>query len=205
MTANFGLKPGQKPTGDWDDDTDTYRVAVAKTEHGKVTVRPKWAEKGEKVTITAAPDEGYGVESVTVTDAGGKKPDVRENRDGTCGRTDDVTREQLAAILYRYAVWNDWTIQTASPEASDGDAVSDRAAEAVRWAVANGILAADEAASARPGEAATRAEIAHAIRAFLEMVENKKTLQNKTPAGLSPGRRLHERDQISAAVIMAIL
>lgn len=91
--------------------------------------------------------------------------------DGTYGRTDDVTREQLAVILYRYAVWKGWTIQTASPETSDGDEVSPWAAEAVRLAAANGIHAADEDASVRPGEPATRAEIAEAIRAFLEMVE----------------------------------
>ena len=90
--------------------------------------------------------------------------------DGTYGRTDDVTREQLAAILYRYAVMKGWAVQTAALEAPDGDAVSDWASEAVAWAVANGILAADEDGSIRPGEAANRAEIAKAIRAFLEKV-----------------------------------
>ena len=90
--------------------------------------------------------------------------------DGTYGRSDDVTREQLAVILYRYAVWKGWAVPAAALEAPDGDAVSDWAAEAVAWAAANGILAADEDGSVRPGEAATRAEIAKAIRAFLEKV-----------------------------------
>ena len=41
-------------------------------EHGTVTVSPKSASKGDTVTITATPDKGYTLESLTVLDKDGK-------------------------------------------------------------------------------------------------------------------------------------
>ena len=39
--------------------------------NGKVTVSPQRAEKGETVTITVKPDEGYELDELTVTDKNG--------------------------------------------------------------------------------------------------------------------------------------
>ena len=41
-------------------------------EHGSVTVNRKRAPRGQTVTITATPDEGYKVGTVTVTKENGK-------------------------------------------------------------------------------------------------------------------------------------
>ena len=51
--------------------------------HGTVTVRPSRAERGETVTITATPDEGYAVGSVTVTQADGTSVPVTQKGAGT--------------------------------------------------------------------------------------------------------------------------
>jgi hypothetical protein len=90
--------------------------------------------------------------------------------DGTYGTTDNVTREQLAAILYRYAQWKGYAVKTAALKAADAEDVSDWAAEAMAWAAACGVLKADADGGIRPGAEATRAEIAEAIHVFLEKV-----------------------------------
>ncbi|MDO4673018.1 MAG: hypothetical protein Q4A76_08895, partial [Porphyromonadaceae bacterium] len=50
-----------------------YSVTVKKTDNGFVTVSPKKAEDGDKVTITVDPDKGYVVDKVLVTDKDGDK------------------------------------------------------------------------------------------------------------------------------------
>lgn len=62
----------------------SYEVAVDQdTSHGTVKVQPAWAQGGQKVTITASPDEGYTVGSVEVTDKDGAALEVVDNGDGT--------------------------------------------------------------------------------------------------------------------------
>jgi hypothetical protein len=90
--------------------------------------------------------------------------------DGTYGATDNVTREQLAVILYRYAQWKGYAVKTAYPVFPDSEDISAMAVEAMNWAVANGILRPDGDHNIRPGADATRGEIATAIHAFLENV-----------------------------------
>ena len=50
-----------------------YSVTVKKTDNGSVTVSPKKAEDGDKVTINVDPDKGYVVDAVVVTDKDGDK------------------------------------------------------------------------------------------------------------------------------------
>ena len=49
-----------------------YWVSVDDVKHGTVTVSPESASKGDTVTITATPDKGYTLESLTVLDKDGK-------------------------------------------------------------------------------------------------------------------------------------
>lgn len=49
-----------------------YAVSADKTENGAITVSPESASKGDTVTITATPDKGYTLESLTVLDKDGK-------------------------------------------------------------------------------------------------------------------------------------
>ena len=50
-----------------------YSVTVKKTDNGSVSVSPKSAEAGDKVTINVDPDKGYVVDAVVVTDKDGDK------------------------------------------------------------------------------------------------------------------------------------
>lgn len=49
-----------------------YSVIVKKTDNGSVSVDPKSAEAGDKVTITVKPDKGYVLDVLVVTDENGK-------------------------------------------------------------------------------------------------------------------------------------
>ena len=91
---------------------------------------------------------------------------------GDYGPNDELTREQLAAILERYADHKQYGTDAAELDASvsDSSEISDWAEENVKWAASSGILTADENGKLRPAEPATRAEIALAVRAFLENV-----------------------------------
>lgn len=50
-----------------------YAVTVSTADNGSVAVSPKNAEKGDTVTVIVTPDEGYVLESLTVTDKDGDK------------------------------------------------------------------------------------------------------------------------------------
>ena len=73
----------------------------------------------------------------------------------------NITREQLAVMLYRYAGGAAAGADlSAYPDASS---VSSWAVEAMGWAVSNGILSGNEAGQLSPGGAATRAEVAQML------------------------------------------
>ena len=85
----------------------------------------------------------------------------------TYGPDDPVTREQLAAILYRYADYKGYAIRTGDIIADDVGDISGWALEPMEWAVENDVLWVSNMA-VRPAENALRWEVAAAVRAFLE-------------------------------------
>ena len=264
-----------------------YRIDVTTTEGGTVDKDPAAAKAGETVTLTAAPEEGYEVGTVTVTDRFGDAVEVTENADGTytftmpsgqvsvnvtfvestpeplpftdvaegdwfhdavqyvydnglmdgvgdgqfapnattnramvvtilyrlagepavsgdVGFTDvadglwysnavawaaekgivngisetefspagDLTREQLATILFRYAESAGYDVSAQAdlsgfPDAGD---IQSYATEALSWAVAEGLLQGFEDDSLQPQSTATRAQIATILMRFCETV-----------------------------------
>ena len=85
--------------------------------------------------------------------------------------TNALTREQVAAILYRYANLKGYDVSAADDLAAfaDKDDISSYAVENVKWAVANKILTAVDGKLAAKDQAA-RSEIAVAIHAFMTTV-----------------------------------
>ncbi|MBR5284440.1 MAG: S-layer homology domain-containing protein, partial [Clostridia bacterium] len=89
--------------------------------------------------------------------------------DGQFGAEDAVTREQLAALLYRYA---------GQPEVGDDSALTNTDAEdtsayaqdAMRWAVENGVMKGNEKGELKPKTNANRAEVATVIMRFCKNV-----------------------------------
>ena len=87
------------------------------------------------------------------------------------GPDDPITREQLAAILYRYARYMGYDVTAACDITAYTDAadVSDFAAEAMEWACGAGLIRGN-AGSLNPKGNATRAEVAAIIQRLCEHV-----------------------------------
>ncbi len=90
--------------------------------------------------------------------------------DGKFGPNDAITREQLAAVLYRFAQAKGMDVSAKSglSNFSDSGKVSGWAQEAMQWAVGAGIINGDSGAL-KPQGNATRAEVAMMIMRFNEM------------------------------------
>ena len=58
----------------------TYKITTAATTHGTVTVDQTSAKKGDTVTITAVPDTGYSLKSLTATDSSGKNISITDSK-----------------------------------------------------------------------------------------------------------------------------
>lgn len=80
-----------------------------------------------------------------------------------------ITREQLATILYRYAKQKSYDVSksAALTAFSDADKVSGYAAEAMQWAVAEGLLQGSNG-KLNPQGSATRAQVATILMRFME-------------------------------------
>ena len=81
----------------------------------------------------------------------------------------DLTREQLATVLYRYAQDQGYDVSAQAdlsgfPDAGD---IQSYATQALSWAVAEGLLQGFEDDSLQPGGTATRAQIATILMRFL--------------------------------------
>ena len=89
--------------------------------------------------------------------------------DGT-NMTGKITREQLAAMLYRYAKMKGYDV-SASADISgytDASSVSSWATDAMRWAVSAGLINGRTATTLAPQGNATRAEVASILMRFMQ-------------------------------------
>lgn len=82
---------------------------------------------------------------------------------GTFGVADPVTREQMCAILMRYAGAEDQGGAMGLAGYSDSAAISDWARPAVLWAVRTGLVSGREDGTLAPRVAVTRAELAKVL------------------------------------------
>lgn len=73
-----------------------------------------------------------------------------------------ISREQFAAILYRYAAYHQWdcSFDVTLTDFADASAVSPYAADALSWAVSHGIISGMDNQFLSPQSEATRAQAA---------------------------------------------
>ena len=83
-----------------------------------------------------------------------------------------ITREQMAAIIYRYAAFEGYDITTSgSTSYTDNDNISDYAKDAVIWAAEKSVMTGNTDGSFAPKANTTRAQVASV---FMRMIENLK-------------------------------
>ena len=197
---------GSSSHGDRD---PSYAVTAPSTKNGDVTVSPKNASKGDRVTITVTSDKGYELDKLIVKDASGNKLKLTDKgngkytftmpgskvtvsaefveeqaasifadvpadayyakavewavkkgitngkANGLFGSNDSCTRAQIVTFLYRLAGEPDVS-GTALPFT---DVAADAYyADAVKWAVANGVTSGTSATTFSPNDTCTRAQ-----------------------------------------------
>ena len=107
----------------------SYAVSAPGTKNGDVTVSPKNASKGDRVTITVTPDKGYELDKLTVKDASGNKLKLTDKGNGKYTFTMPGSKVTVSAEFVEE--------QAASIFADvPADAYY---AKAVEWAVKKGI------------------------------------------------------------------
>ncbi|MEI3219918.1 MAG: S-layer homology domain-containing protein [Lachnoclostridium sp.] len=99
---------------------------------------------------------------------------TRYTDSGMFGPADNINREQIAVMMYRYANYKGYDTSKKEDFSGykDASSVSEFAKEAMQWAVANKIISGkDNGAALDPQGKANRAECATIIQRFLEKYE----------------------------------
>lgn len=126
--------------------------AVSLTDIFKDVVKGAWYEKAVDWASANQIVSGYG--------------------DGVFGPDDNISREQMAAILYRYAELKNYdVIATGSLTAfTDAGDISSWAVKEIKWAVAEGLISGMTESTLAPTGNATRAQVATILMRFVENV-----------------------------------
>ncbi|MBP3634350.1 MAG: S-layer homology domain-containing protein [Oscillospiraceae bacterium] len=97
---------------------------------------------------------------------------IIEGWNGKFSPNGDITREDLAVMLYRYAEYKRYNTSASEDlsQFSDADAVSNYAVEAMEWAVAEGILNGMGNGKLAPQGTTTRAQAAAMLMRFVQNV-----------------------------------
>ena len=128
----------------------TYPVsAPSQSENGTVTISPKYASRGDTVTITVKPDSGYVLGSLTVTDSNGNRLPLTAKGDG-----------QYTFVMPDGGVEVKATFTKEAETSPFADVATDAYCyEAVKWAVGNGITTGVGGGLFAPAQPCTRAQI----------------------------------------------
>ena len=134
----------------------TYRPIIPDTDGGTVSVTPKRPEKGDDVTLTPNPAEGYEVDKVIVTDKNGNELDVPKNDDGTFTFTQPSGRVTIT-VTYK-------PIEKPEPTPSVSDIFIDVApdawyTDAVQFAYDKGLMTGTSDTTFSPELTTTRGMI----------------------------------------------
>ncbi|MDY5626360.1 MAG: S-layer homology domain-containing protein, partial [Clostridia bacterium] len=85
---------------------------------------------------------------------------------------DNITREQIAAIMFRYAKYKGYDVSVGEStnilSYTDAESISEYAITAMQYAVGSGLMKGKTESTINPKDVATRAEIAAILQRFLE-------------------------------------
>ena len=149
--------PTPTPGGSGGGGAAAYGVAVADCEHGKISAEPAKAAKGDTVTVTVTPEEGFEVRAVNVTDAGGKAVEVSRNADGTFSFVMPAGNVTVSAVF-----GCDGGALCPSAGLTDVDQ-SQWYHDAVDWAVSTGVMTGFGNGLFGPDVDLTRAQMAQIL------------------------------------------
>ena len=133
-----------------DDSDPTYAIEVNKDiQNGEVTVNRRYAERGDTVTITVKPDNGFKLDELTVIDKNGNELKLTDKGNGKYTFTMPASKVEIKATFVKEV------------ETSPFSDVSTSAYyyEAVKWAQEKGITGGIGNGLFGPNQPCTRAQI----------------------------------------------
>lgn len=126
----------------------TYGITVEQAKHGTITVSPKYASKGDTVTITVKPDKDYELDTLKILDKDGDKVKITE-KNGKYTFTMPASKVTVTA-----------SFAPEAPEQIFTDVPADAYYfEAVKWAAEQGITGGTSSNRFSPSQACSRAQI----------------------------------------------
>ena len=122
-------------------------------------------------SFTDVEDGMYYTDAVLWADTSGI---VAGDGSGAFAPNRDITREELAVILHRYAQHKGYgTSERADLSAyADAGSISSYAVQAMAWANAAGLITGDGSGALNPGGPASRSEVAAILQRFMETAAN---------------------------------
>ena len=149
VTANWS-RDGGSSSSDRDDSDPSYAVGTPdETENGSVSVSPKNASQGDRVTVTVKPDTGYELDSLKVLDKNGKELALTDKGDGKFTFIMPAGRVEVKAAFTE-------EVKTSPFRDVPTDAYY---YEAVKWAQKKGITGGIGDGLFGPNQPCTRAQI----------------------------------------------
>ena len=193
-------KQSERPDDEEEDEPAAGSIiSVSGTAHGSVRVNPGRAEKGDTVTITAIPDDGYELGSLTVTD-----------RDGGSVRVSDAGNNRYTftmpggSVTVKAEFVQDGTAAPVIPGAAFADVPEDFwAYNEINWAAENGYMNGTTSTTFAPSGAVTRQQVWMILARMAgarpaDMAEAKTwAVENGISDGTNPGAAV-SRQQLVA-------
>ena len=134
-----------------DDSDPTYAIEVGKDiRNGTVTANRRYAERGDTVTITVKPDDGFKLDDLTVTDKNGKELKLTDKGNGKYTFTMPASKVEV-----RVTFMEDNSLLNFFYDVPNNAYYFD----AVKWAVENGITGGVGGYLFAPNGNCTRAQI----------------------------------------------
>ena len=124
-------------------------ISTPSAKNGTVSVSPKSASKGTTVTVTVTPDKGYVLETLTVTDASGKKLDLKNLGSGKYSFAMPASKVEVKATFMEDNTMLNYFVDVPA---------SAYYYDAVLWAAEQGITGGTDATHFSPDGVCTRAQ-----------------------------------------------
>ena len=156
VTVTAAQQPSTPSTSDRDDDDDGYSISVPASSSirgGSITVSPRRAERGDTITITVTPDDGYVLDELSITTRGGDAVSLRQRNDS------QYTFEMPAGSVVIHVSFMEQS-STPAEEMFFSDVPSDFwAYNEIQWAFENGYMNGTTSTTFAPGGAVTRQQV----------------------------------------------
>ena len=129
--------------------------------------------EAKSVSFTDVDSEAYYANAVSWAEQNGIVNGVTENE---FAPNANITREQIATIMYRYAQFKGYDVSasenTSIVNYEDAESISKYAVASMKYVVGNGFVNGKSATTLNPKDNATRAEIAAILQRFIEASKN---------------------------------